>query len=135
MPSSSMPSDRTTTERPAAGLFAEYVRGLKSAAVEELFDMIVYRPLAFIFVRMIRRTRVTPNQLTFLALAFGVLGGVSLAVGTPAALSAAGVFVLLYNIVDCSDGQLARMNGTGTHLGRILDGLPLDRDRLRGRLR
>jgi hypothetical protein len=111
------------TERAPVGLYAEYRKGLKSPAVEELFDLVVYRPVAFLFVKLIRGTRVTPNQLTFLSLIFGVLGGMSLAVGTPAALDAAGVFIILYNVVDCSDGQLARMNGTGTHLGRILDGV------------
>jgi hypothetical protein len=105
------------------GLLAEYKQGLKSVAVEELFDLVFYRPLAFLFVKLICRTGVTPNQLTLLSMVFGVLGGASLALGTPGALAAGGVFFLLYNIVDCSDGQLARLNHSGTHLGRILDGV------------
>jgi hypothetical protein len=105
------------------GLLAEYKRGLKSVAVEELFDLIFYRPLAFLFVKMICRTGVTPNKLTLLSMVFGVLGGVSLALGTPGALAVGGVLFLLYNIVDCSDGQLARLNHSGTPLGRILDGV------------
>ncbi len=28
----------------------------------------------------------------------------------------------LYNIIDCSDGQLARLKKNGTHTGRIIDG-------------
>jgi hypothetical protein len=104
------------------GLLAEYKRGLKSVAVEEMFDLVFYRPLAFLLVKLIYRTAVTPNQLTLLSMVFGVLGGVSLALGTPLALSAGAVLFLLYNIVDCSDGQLARINHSGTHLGRILDG-------------
>ena len=105
------------------GLLAEYKRGLKSVAVEELFDLVFYRPLAFLFVKLIYRTGVTPNQLTFLSMVFGVLGGVSLALGTPGGLAAGALFFLLYNIVDCSDGQLARLNHSGTPLGRILDGV------------
>jgi phosphatidylglycerophosphate synthase len=105
------------------GLLEEYKRGLKSVAVEELFDLVFYRPVAFLFVKLICRTGVTPNQLTLLSMVFGILGGVSLALGTTSALVAGGVFFLLYNIVDCSDGQLARLNHSGTHLGRILDGL------------
>ncbi len=104
-------------------LLREYKRGLKPLAVEEVFDLIFYRPLAFLFVLAVRSTGVTPNQLTLLGTLFGVLGGVSLALGSPAAIAAGGAFFLLYNILDCSDGQLARMNGTGTHLGRILDGV------------
>ena len=105
------------------GLLAEYKRGLKSVAVEELFDLVFYRPIAFLFVKLICRTGVTPNQLTFLSMVFGILGGLSLAVGTQRALVAGGVLFLLYNIVDCSDGQLARLNHSGTPLGRILDGV------------
>jgi phosphatidylglycerophosphate synthase len=105
------------------GLRAEYTRGLKSAAVEELFDLVFYRPVAFLLVIAVHRRSVTPNQLTLLSMLFGIAGGVGLALGTGSAMAAAGVFFLLYNILDCSDGQLARMNGSGTHLGRILDGL------------
>ncbi len=33
------------------------------------------------------------------------------------------IFYLLYNILDCSDGQLARLKHSGTPIGRILDGV------------
>ena len=56
------------------GLVAEYKQGLKSVAVEELFDLVFYRPLAFLFVKLVYRTGVTPNQLTLLSMVFGVLG-------------------------------------------------------------
>jgi CDP-alcohol phosphatidyltransferase len=100
----------------------EYIRGLKSVAVEEVFDLVLYRPLAFLFVKGIYRTPVTPNQLTIVAMVLGVIGGICYALGTPATYAAGGALCLLYNVVDCSDGQLARMKKNGTPFGRILDG-------------
>lgn len=101
----------------------EYVRGLKSVAVEEVFDLVLYRPLAFLFVKGIYRTPVTPNQLTMVAMVLGVIGAICYARGTPPMYVAGGVLCLLYDVVDCSDGQLARMKKNGTPFGRILDGV------------
>ncbi len=104
-------------------VFEEYKKTLKSVAVEEVFDLFFFRPLAFLFVKLIYRTSVTPNQLTILSIFFGLFGGASYAFGTPFAIAAGGTFYLLYNIVDCSDGQLARLKHNGTRVGRILDGV------------
>ncbi len=103
-------------------IYREYMRGLKSVAVEEVFDLIFYRPLAFLLVKAIYRTTITPNQLTLFSMILGIVAGVCYGFGTPLAFAAAGIFCLLYNVVDCSDGQLARMKHSGTPIGRILDG-------------
>jgi len=104
-------------------LIQEYKQGLKSPAVEEFLDLVVYRPLAFLLVKGIYRTSITPNQLTLLSMVFGVVGGVFLALGTAQGCAAGALMFFLYNVVDCSDGQLARLKHSGTHLGRILDGV------------
>jgi len=103
-------------------IYQEYMRGLKSVAVEEVFDLIFYRPLAFLLVKAVYRTAITPNQLTLFSMMLGIVAGICFAFGTPATFAAAGIFCLLYNVVDCSDGQLARMKHSGTPIGRILDG-------------
>lgn len=101
---------------------AEYRSSLKMIEVEELFDLILYRPLAFLFVKAIYRTSLTPNQVTLIAMAVGVAAGVCFASGTPAALIAAGSLLVVYDVLDCADGQLARLKKNGTRIGRILDG-------------
>jgi len=100
----------------------EYLGGLKSIAVEEVFDLIFYRPLAFLLVKGIYGTSITPNQLTLISMLLGFVGGILYFVGTPESFVAAGIFCILYNVLDCSDGQLARMKHSGTPIGRILDG-------------
>src|SRR4051812_7265687 len=102
--------------------FSEYKKSLKMVEVEEFFDLFFYRPLAFVLVKTVYRTSITPNQLTVIAIIIGIVCGVTYAQGVQYfALGA--VFFALYNIVDCSDGQLARIKKNGTHAGRVVDGL------------
>ena len=101
----------------------DYKKSLKMKEVEEVFDLILYRPLAFIFVKSIIRTNITPNQLTFAAIVMGVIAGCFYSQGTQSCFIAGGIFYLLFNVLDCSDGQLARLKKNGTHVGRIIDGI------------
>jgi len=104
-------------------LFQEYKSSLKKIEVEESFDLYFYRPLAFLLVKAIYGTSITPNQLTVISMIFGIIGGISYSFGSHKAFIAGAVLYLLYNVVDCSDGQLARMKKNGTTVGRILDGV------------
>jgi hypothetical protein len=104
-------------------LLQEYKNSLKKIEVEEAFDLYFYRPLAFLLVKGIYNTYITPNQLTVISMIFGILGGISYGFGSYSAFVAGGILYLLYNIVDCSDGQLARLKKSGTVVGRILDGI------------
>lgn len=100
----------------------EYRASLKLREVEEFFDLWLYRPLAFLFVKAVYRTALTPNQITVIAMLLGVVAGALFAVGTHAALVAGALLLVAYDVLDCSDGQLARLKKNGTRLGRILDG-------------
>ncbi|MDX9759716.1 MAG: CDP-alcohol phosphatidyltransferase family protein [Bacteroidota bacterium] len=101
---------------------AEYRASLKMIEVEEFFDLIFYRPLAFLVVKTIARTSLTPNQVTLIAMVVGIVAGVCFAVGTPGAWIAAALLLVVYDVLDCADGQLARLKNNGTRIGRILDG-------------
>ena len=101
----------------------EYIGSLKSIEVEEILDLIFYRPLAFVFVKIIKNTGITPNQVTLWAMILGVIGGVFLATGVQSLFVYAAILFILYDVLDCADGQLARINKNGTPIGRVLDGL------------
>ncbi len=103
--------------------FTEYKSALKMLEVEEIFDLIFYRPLAFLLVKIIYPTNITPNQLTVAAVFLGLIGGIFYGFGKPEYFCLAGILFILYDVFDCSDGQLARLKKNGTKLGRILDGL------------
>lgn len=104
-------------------LFQEYKTSLKKIEVEEFFDLYFYRPLAFLLVKAIYSTNITPNQLTVISMIFGVIGGFFYSAGTHQAFIYGAILILLYNVFDCSDGQLARLKKNGTAVGRILDGI------------
>jgi hypothetical protein len=101
----------------------EYKSSLKLKEVEEVFDLIFYRPLAFIFVKLIFRSSITPNQITIYALIIGMIGGALYLFNTHFYLITAAVLLIIYDVLDCSDGQLARLKQNGTLIGRILDGV------------
>ncbi len=101
----------------------EYKKSLKMKEVEEVFDLIFYRPVAFLFVRTVYNTGITPNSITIAAIIMGVTAGCFYSLGQPVYFKIGAFFFLLFNILDCSDGQLARLKKTGTPVGRIIDGI------------
>lgn len=103
--------------------FSEYKKSLKMTEVEDYFDLFFFRPLAFLLVKLIYPTNITPNQLTITAVILGIISGFMYAQGLPHGFVLGAVFFMLYNIFDCSDGQLARLKNNGTHAGRIIDGI------------
>ena len=56
----------------------EYKKSLKMKEVEEFFDLIFYRPVAFLFVRAVYNTGITPNSITIAAIYNGNNGRVFL---------------------------------------------------------
>lgn len=101
----------------------EYKKSLKMREVEEIFDLYIYRPLAFLIVRAVYKTKITPNNITFIAILMGLTAGYFYSLGKPVYFKAGALFYLAFNILDCSDGQLARLKKNGNHIGRLIDGI------------
>lgn len=101
-----------------------YRATLKPLAVEELVDLALHRPLAYLLARACYRSVITPDQLTWTSMVVGVSSGLwilhALRAGT--SLAPAGALLILSAVIDCSDGQLARMRRTSSTFGRMLDG-------------
>jgi hypothetical protein len=104
-------------------LLDEYRRSLKLPEAEELFDLGFYRPSAYAFVKAVYRSPITPNQVTMLSLAAGLASAWCFAAGAGAALAWGAFWYAVANILDCADGQLARLQQSGTPLGRLVDGI------------
>jgi hypothetical protein len=103
-------------------LYNEYKSSLKSFDVEEILDLIIYRPISFLFVKLIYPTNITPNQLSVISMIFGLGSGVLFYFGEYRYVLAGGIFIFISNVIDCADGQLARLKKNGTKVGRIIDG-------------
>lgn len=82
----------------------------------------IARPPAAVVVYALRNTRITPNQVTFASALIAAGAGVMLALlpGWTWLVVAAVVFELSF-VLDCADGQLARLRKTASPLGHLLD--------------
>ena len=105
-----------------ATLLTRYRALLKPSPIDGFPDLLLFRPLAFLLVQVLKRFPVTPNQVSFSSIAVGLLSGVAFAQGTRRSFAFAGVLCALAAVLDCADGMLARLKGTGTPLGRLVDG-------------
>ena len=95
----------------------------KSLETEEFFDRIFTKPLGYIFTRFFIRLKWTPNMVTILSMFIGVAGGV-LFYPESFGLNLLGVLLVIWaNILDSTDGQMARLTGQKSALGRVLDGM------------
>lgn len=103
--------------------FADYAASLKDPCAEEIVDLVLFRPLAYLFVKILLPLPVTPNQVSLLAMASGVAAGFFLAGGSPRLFMLGGMLYGLSNILDCCDGMLARIKKNGAATGRIVDGV------------
>ncbi|MCQ2087185.1 MAG: CDP-alcohol phosphatidyltransferase family protein [Bacilli bacterium] len=75
-------------------------------------------PLAVMFNKM----GCSPNFVTILGGVFGVAGAVLFAFNNLVTTIIGIVMVILYAILDCADGQVARMSHKGSLFGRCVDG-------------
>jgi len=87
-----------------------------------LWNRFVARPLAAVVIVPLSRTGVTPNQITLATLAVFVFGAAWLALRPSwGALCAGAVILEISYVLDCADGQLARLKGMSSPVGAHLD--------------
>lgn len=87
-----------------------------------LWNRFVARPLAAVLLPLLERAPVTPNQVTFASLVVFAAAATVVAVLPGWRYLLVGVALLeLSYVLDCVDGQLARLRGTSTPVGAHLD--------------
>lgn len=93
---------------------------------EEGIDLAFYRPIGFAWAYLFRKLGVHPNTVTIASIIIGIAAGVCFYYNS-LAINIAGMLLLVWaNSYDSADGQLARMTGQYSPIGRILDGLSGD---------
>ncbi|MFI0357202.1 CDP-alcohol phosphatidyltransferase family protein [Actinomadura sp. 9N407] len=105
-----------------ANFTLEDVRQRTYKARDAWWTVMLVDPLASRLVRVTaNRTKVTPNQLTVGALILGLAAGVCFAMASwPYLLLGALLYHLSFTL-DCMDGKIARLKGTGSVFGAWLD--------------
>jgi hypothetical protein len=119
-----MPAEPPAAPPPARpsrpGVVEIYRRSLKPQDLR--FNNWACRPLAAVFVWLLFYVPITPNQITFLSLFVALLADAAL-LFCPGrtGLGAAALLLYLAFVLDCTDGQLARLRGQTSSVGSYLD--------------
>jgi len=96
---------------------------LKSLDTEEFIDMRFYRPIGYRWALLFNKLGLSPNFVTVLGIFIGIAAGICFYYQS-LYINIIGMLLLVWaNMYDSADGQLARMTGKKSALGRILDGL------------
>ncbi len=109
----------------------KYRATLKSSETEDWLDLHVIRPFCYYCAVFFAKFDINPNTVTIWSM---IVGAASAIFFGCASFYYGGTMGLVYNIIgivllmvadvlDCTDGQLARMTGKKSRLGRILDGV------------
>ena len=109
----------------------KYRATLKSAETEDWLDLHVIRPLCYYCAVGFAKFDIHPNTVSILSMFVGAASAVFFGCGsfyyggtTGLAYNILAVVMLMVaDILDCTDGQLARMTGKKSRIGRILDGV------------
>lgn len=103
-----------------------YFSTLKHSDTEETIDLWFYRPIGFLVALLGERLNLTPNAITTAGIVLGIASGLLM---FPASLKLnliGFLLLVLADVCDSADGQLARMTKSYSTLGRILDGVSSD---------
>ena len=106
------------------------VRTLACKRADSWWTVLLVDPVAVRLVRWTaRRTRITPDQVTWAALVVGLGAAGCFLRGGPGWLAAGALLYHLSFVLDCVDGKLARLQGSATLFGRWFE-FALDRARV-----
>ena len=103
-------------------MFREFKKSLKHVIFDESLTLYILRPIAFIFVKLIYKTSITPNQVSLMTIITGLISGFIFSKGTATCFIIAGGLHFFCMVLDCVDGMIARLKKNGTAVGRIIDG-------------
>jgi phosphatidylglycerophosphate synthase len=118
-----------TRHRPTAGTLRPLAAGdLEQTLLSALenprdgyLDRLLHRRLSRPLTRRLLGTPLTPNAVTVVGIALGVAGGLLLALPGPAAVVATVALLIASSVLDCVDGELARLCHAESRLGHWLD--------------
>lgn len=95
----------------------------KSKATEEFLDKVFYRRLGYYVSLACQKLGITPNAVTYMSIVIGVISGHFFYYNNSLSIIIGIILFIISDIFDSTDGQLARMTGNQTEMGRILDGI------------
>jgi phosphatidylglycerophosphate synthase len=101
---------------------AEPVR--RTSEIEELSNLYLIHPISAFLTPRFAALGIKPNAVSLAGMAFGIAAGFCyFHVGHRAFAVAGFLLMIAWHVMDGADGQLARLTGTQSELGKILDGI------------
>ena len=73
------------------------------------------------FVKLGLLVRMTPNQMTFVSMLSAIIAGVFYSFASPVYWLIGSIFLILFSILDCADGEMARYYKQSSPIGRYFD--------------
>lgn len=113
--------ERRADVRRARSLLFASIR--KPMAMDGVVAYFIQRPLSRIVSGLLLDTPVTANQATIGALLCGVIGAVIATGGDHKSFAIAGALYFASGVLDCVDGELARLRLVSSRLGEWLDSM------------
>ena len=101
-------------------------QSFKSNDTEEWLDVHFTRPIGLVFALLWNKLGIHPNVITVLSIFLGIGAGYMVSFRDLAHNIMGVLFLMFANFCDSTDGQMARLTGKKTLIGRILDGFSGD---------
>lgn len=101
---------------------AEIKSTYKSLDTEETLDILLYRPIGYGIAIVSKNIGIIPNTITLIGTIAGVIAGHLFYYNNLTANIIGILLLMISQAMDSADGQLARITGRFSRLGRILDG-------------
>lgn len=96
----------------------------RAASIEEPSNALVFQPLSQRLAPMLVRLGVSANATSLIGMACGIAGASLYALPHSIGLVLAGFALMCaWHVMDGADGLVARMTGTQSNLGKLIDGL------------
>ncbi len=88
---------------------------------EDLWSWYVLRRISIYFTLLFRKLSLTPNTVSWMSVCFILLSGLSLVIATPLSIVLAALFYNIGYLLDCVDGELARITKQTSSKGYYID--------------
>lgn len=90
-------------------------------AVQPFFYIKFLRFFSIYFVKLGIMLNMTPNQMTFVSMILAIIAGILFSFADPIYWMVGCLLLILFSIVDCADGELARYLKRRSPIGRYFD--------------
>ncbi|MBS0273134.1 MAG: CDP-alcohol phosphatidyltransferase family protein [Proteobacteria bacterium] len=96
----------------------------RTSDIEEITNLYFIHPVSSRLTPLLADLHVSPNAVSFAGMAFGILAAISYYRYQDVRWVVAGfVLMILWHIMDGTDGQLARLTNSQSEFGKVIDGI------------